>query len=224
MRMIIASEATRWPRRAFFLWKAEMNYKFVKEFLELKEQVKSMSTAQTQTQQDLATLKSDYEAFKKLITDGVTALLAQITNLQGQIVADPAIDQGIKDLSTEIMTDTTTFKNQIAPPVVVPPPVVGPAFQLAFASAPVGGPAGMPLAAVKVNVNDSTGALVTTDISTVSIAVDNGGFTGDSILLVAAVGGVATFSNLNLAMAGTYVLTASDGTLTPAVAAPISIV
>ena len=64
-------------------------------------------------------------------------------------------------------------------------------------------------------VEDAFGNVVTSDNSSVTIAVASGpgGFTGGSTISVAAVNGVATFSNLVLNTAGSYTLSVSDGGL-----------
>ncbi len=92
------------------------------------------------------------------------------------------------------------------------------ATMLAFAQQPSTGTAGQGLANIKIDVEDSTGAVVKMDTSTVTISVATGpgGFASGSTTSVAAVKGVATFNNLTLDTAGTYTLTVTDGTLTGA--------
>ncbi len=99
------------------------------------------------------------------------------------------------------------------------------ATMLAFAQQPSTGTAGQGLANIKINVEDSTGAVVKTDTSTVTISVASGpgGFATGSTTSVAAVKGVATFNNLILDTAGTYTLTVTDGTLTSATSTNIVI-
>src|SRR6202035_3473551 len=65
---------------------------------------------------------------------------------------------------------------------------------------------------------DVLGNVATSNTSTVTIAVATGpgGFAGGSTTSVAAVSGVATFSNLLLDTAGTYTLKVTDGALTSA--------
>ena len=72
--------------------------------------------------------------------------------------------------------------------------------------------------ALNIAIEDRFGNLVAVDTSLVTMAVQSGPgkFTGDSTIQVAATNGVASFSNLFLGAAGTYSLTATDGTLTPA--------
>jgi hypothetical protein len=88
------------------------------------------------------------------------------------------------------------------------------------------GTAGQALSpSVQVAVEDAFGNVVTSDTSTVAIAVASGpgGFTGGSTISVAAVKGVATFSNLVLNQAGSYTLSASDGSLAGAVSITITL-
>jgi hypothetical protein len=90
------------------------------------------------------------------------------------------------------------------------------ASQLVLQQAPTTGTPGQPLSpSVKVALEDAFGNVVTSDTSTVTIAVASGpgGFAAGSTTSVAAVSGVATFSNLILGTAGTYTLKATDGTL-----------
>ena len=90
------------------------------------------------------------------------------------------------------------------------------ASQLVLQQSPTSGTPGQALSpSVKVAVEDAFGNVVTSDKSTVTIAVASGpgGFAAGSTTSVAAVSGVATFSNLILGLAGTYTLKATDGTL-----------
>jgi uncharacterized delta-60 repeat protein len=97
--------------------------------------------------------------------------------------------------------------------------------KLAFATQPLGGATSATLAAVKVNVENSSGTLVPGDTSTVTLAIASGpvGAVLGGTVSVAAVGGVATFSNLTLGMAGTYTLTATDGAYTAATSTSFTI-
>ena len=72
-----------------------------------------------------------------------------------------------------------------------------------------------------VAVEDQFGNLVSTDSSSVTLTLSAGGaLTGGATTVSAnASGGVATFSNLTLATAGTFTLTATDGTLGSALSA-----
>jgi uncharacterized delta-60 repeat protein len=85
--------------------------------------------------------------------------------------------------------------------------------KLAFAAQPQGTTTSTTLAAVKVNVENSSGVLLTGDTSTVTLAIASGptGAALGGTASQAAVGGIATFSNLSFATAGTYTLTATDG-------------
>ncbi len=99
------------------------------------------------------------------------------------------------------------------------------ATKLVFATTPTTGTAGTTLGSVKVDIESSTGAIVTTNTSTVTIAVASGpgGFTTASTTSVAAVSGVATFSKLALDTAGTYTFQVTDGSLTGATSGNITV-
>ncbi len=92
----------------------------------------------------------------------------------------------------------------------------GAASQLVFSTQPVSTTGGATMSAVVVQVQDANGNVVTTDTRNIvmSIGTNPGGGTLSGTLTVAAVNGVATFSNLSIDKAGTgYTLTAT-GTLT----------
>ncbi len=68
-----------------------------------------------------------------------------------------------------------------------------------------------------MKVEDALGNVVTTDTSTVTLTLSSGTFEGgSSTATVAASGGVATFGGLKIDAAGSYTLSATDGSLTPA--------
>lgn len=89
----------------------------------------------------------------------------------------------------------------------------GSADQLAIVQQPGSTSAHSIISSVIVDVEDSGGSVVTTDSSNVTISVASGPGTLGGTLTVAAVDGVATFSNLSLNTAGTYTLGAADGSL-----------
>lgn len=94
---------------------------------------------------------------------------------------------------------------------------------------PAGAAAGLPFATQPVvRVLDAENNLVTAFSGTVTLAIKPGtGRTGavlSGTASISAVGGIATFSNLSLNLAGTgYVLTAASGTLTPADSTPFAV-
>lgn len=92
--------------------------------------------------------------------------------------------------------------------------------KLAFSVQPVNTGSGAIIApAVKVTIQDTNGNPVTSAINTITMAIANNPASGtlSGTLTVAAVGGVATFSNLSLNNAGTgYTLRATSGSLTAA--------
>jgi hypothetical protein len=91
---------------------------------------------------------------------------------------------------------------------------------------PATGTAGVALSpAVTVAVEDKFGNIVTTNNSTVTLTLSGGAkfSTGSSTASVAAVNGIATFSNLIIITAGTFTMAASDGTLTKATSGSVVI-
>ena len=92
--------------------------------------------------------------------------------------------------------------------------------QLAFTHPPTGATAGSVIngsTGVQVAVEDSGGTTVNTDSSVVTLTLSGGSFaSGGNTTSVAAVNGVAKFSNLVINAAGSYTLNASDGALTGA--------
>ena len=106
-------------------------------------------------------------------------------------------------------------------------PAAGPAAKLAFTTPPSDSTAGAAFGTQPVvAVQDANGNTVTTDTSSVTLALANnpGGGTLSGTTTVAAVNGVATFSGLSIDKAGTgYTLAASDGTLTGATSSAFDI-
>ena len=100
------------------------------------------------------------------------------------------------------------------------------ATHLSITQEPTAGTAGQALGtALLVAVQNSSGNTVTSDSSTVTVSVASGpgGFASGSTTSVAAINGVATFSNLLFNTAGTYTLSVSDGSLTGATTATITV-
>jgi hypothetical protein len=101
------------------------------------------------------------------------------------------------------------------------------ASQLVFTTQPSNAQAGASISpAVQVSVEDAFGNVVTTNSSTVTVAIGTNPSSGtlSGTLMVAAVNGVASFSDLSINKAGTgYTLTAADGALTGATSNPFNI-
>ncbi len=70
--------------------------------------------------------------------------------------------------------------------------------------------------AVTVDIEDQFGNLLTSNTSTVTLAVNTGQGLLSGNTAVSATGGIATFGNLSLQNSGTYTLKATDGSLAPA--------
>jgi hypothetical protein len=91
------------------------------------------------------------------------------------------------------------------------------ATKLAFSVQPSNVTAGVAVSpSIVVDVENSSGNLVTTDSSNVTLSIGSGPGALSGTVTVAASGGVATFNNIKLDTAGNYTLTASDGSLTSA--------
>jgi hypothetical protein len=119
-------------------------------------------------------------------------------------------------------TDTTTGDAGAEVGITVTP---AGASQLAFVQQPSTATAGQAISpAVVVDVEDAYGNLVSSNSSTVTVTLSSGTFAGGSATVSAtASGGVATFSALTIDKASSYTLTATDGSLAPAVSAHFSV-
>jgi phosphoribosylcarboxyaminoimidazole (NCAIR) mutase len=98
--------------------------------------------------------------------------------------------------------------------------------KLSFTQSPGDTTAGVAFASQpKVTVQDQYGNTVTSDTSSVTIAVTGGAATlsGCAANPTAATAGVATFGGCTITTAGTYTLTATDGSLTSAVSGSFTI-
>ena len=105
---------------------------------------------------------------------------------------------------------------------------VGPAAKLAFTQTPTGGVLGVAFATQpRVTVQDAGGNTVTTDTSSVTLAIGTnpgGGTLTCTSNPVTASAGVATFAGCKISKAGNgYTLTATDGTLTSATSATFNV-
>ena len=76
---------------------------------------------------------------------------------------------------------------------------------------------------ITIDVEDQFGNIVTTDSSIVTLAVASGPGSLTGTVTVAASGGIATFGNVKLDTAGSYTLTASDGSLTSATSSSFAV-
>jgi RHS repeat-associated protein len=97
----------------------------------------------------------------------------------------------------------------------------GAAAKLVFSTEPANGTAGTPLASVILQVQDGNGNVVTGSSASITISSTAAGVGGATT--VAAVNGVATFSNLVFATAGSYTLTAASAGITSTTSTPFTI-
>jgi len=133
---------------------------------------------------------------------------------RAQVLLPSSLAAGKFYVSVSGSTSTgTTFASTNCSTVTVTSPV-GLASKLVFTTQPTNGTAGSPLAAVVVKVEDTNGNLVTGSTASITISSTPAGVGGTTT--VAAVGGIATFSNLVFSTAGSYTLTAASSGLTSA--------
>jgi uncharacterized repeat protein (TIGR03803 family) len=98
------------------------------------------------------------------------------------------------------------------------------ASKLAFAQQPTNVTAGSTISpAVTVDIEDQFGNIITSNTSSVTLSVASGPGTLSGTLTVAAVAGVATFSNLSTTTAGSYTIKAADGSLTAATSSSFTV-
>ena len=89
------------------------------------------------------------------------------------------------------------------------------ASQLAFNQQPTDVTAGVAISpSITIDVEDQYGNIVTGDSSSVTLSVNTGPGSIGGTDTIAASSGVATFNNVKLDMAGSYTLSAADGSLT----------
>lgn len=142
---------------------------------------------------------------------------------------------GAPQLLTVSVTNAsgTTYANTFAVqnPIFPTPTQVqtGPAYKLVFVTQPAGAKAGVNFTTQPIVwVEDSNGNLVTTDLSSVKLAITGGTGTSGASLSNTCSGvetsGVVKFSNCSIDKSGTgYTLTATDGALYPAVSTPFDV-
>jgi hypothetical protein len=108
------------------------------------------------------------------------------------------------------LTPATSSSFSIDPIVLVPT-------QLAFVQQPTAVLTNTAIAPpITVDVEDAAGAIVTTNTSPITLAIASGptGATLGGTVTESAVDGVATFSDITISSAGSFTLTATDGSLT----------
>jgi uncharacterized repeat protein (TIGR03803 family) len=97
--------------------------------------------------------------------------------------------------------------------------------KLSFANQPVSATAGSALSSIQVNIEQNSSNISAGDSSIVTLSIQSGpvGAALGGTTSVAAVNGVATFTNLSLSIPGDYTLLATDGALSPATSNPFTI-
>jgi hypothetical protein len=125
-----------------------------------------------------------------------------VTGLTGLGTAS-SVSPGFRTATPATFTGHVRFDNFAVDP---PPPA-----KLAYLQQPTSGTAGAPLGPFVVAVEDIAGHTVSTDASTVTLTLSHGTFAnGATTVSATAVDGVATFNNLVINAAGSYVLRATD--------------
>jgi hypothetical protein len=173
---------------------------------------------------DLVTTNESANNLSVLLGNGDGTFQAQKTFPTGQYPISLAVadfnGDGAPDLAVSNMDSGTVsillnhnlFTGQV---YTIDPPA-----QLAFTQPPGSATAGKtinPGTGVQVAVEDSSGTTLGIDSSVVTLTLSGGTFAdGGTTESVAAVNGVATFSNLVINAVGDYTLTASDDALTGA--------
>lgn len=103
---------------------------------------------------------------------------------------------------------------------------IGAASQLVVGNQPTATPAGVVMNPFTIEVQDQNGNLVTTATDSIAVVIDTNptGGTLSGSVIVSAIGGIATFSNLSIDIAGTgYTLRTFTGSLTVATTNSIDI-
>ena len=155
------------------------------------------------------------------------ALVSGLTHPNGIAVSgsDLFVTDSVNDVVGEYATNGSTVNASLVSGLSVPGGIgigssqtVEAVPHLAFPQPPAGTTAGGVLGPITVDVEDSNGNVLSGDNSNVSIALGIGpsGAMLGGTTTVAAINGVATFSDLTIPAAGNYTLAATDGTDTPA--------
>jgi hypothetical protein len=165
-------------------------------------------------------------------TSTVTLTLSHGTFANGQSMVSAQAVNGIATFTNLVINSAGSYilkatdTNPNLDPGYAPFTInIGPAATVAFVQQPTGAGAGATITpAVTVAVQDAGGNTVLGNTSTVTLTLSSNTFAGGSSTVTAnAVNGVATFGSLVINSAGTYTLTASDGTLTTAISSSFTI-
>jgi hypothetical protein len=157
----------------------------------------------------ISDLSSDYGSGETYLGDLTTDSSGNFSGILNDVTGVTADSFGLTGTATDMNGNTSEFgANEL---------VTGPATRLVYSIQPGDATAGVADSpSIVVNVEDASGNIVTGDSSNVTLSVASGPGSANGTLTVAARGGVATFSNVILDTAGSYTLTASDGSLSSA--------
>ena len=176
------------------------------------------------------------DAFGNVVTSNTSTVTIAVASGPGGLASGSttsvAAASGVATFSNLILDTTGTYTVKVTDGSLTSGTsgniVVGAAAasKLVFQQTPTTGTAGQALSpSITAAVEDAFGNVVTSNTSTVTVAVASGpgGLTSGSTASVAAAGGVATFSNLVLDTSGSYTLSLSDSGLTGATTGTISV-
>lgn len=165
-------------------------------------------------------------------TSGMQVNPALVSGLSGPIgIAVSGSDLFVVNAGNGTVGEYTTSGTQVNPSLIsglvgtLQLAVVGTSTNLAISQQPVSTTTTGTIGPISVEIDDSSGNLLTSDNSNVTLTIASGptGAALGGTTTVAAVAGVATFSGLSISTAGTYTLTASDGSDTPATSSSFTI-
>ena len=153
----------------------------------------------------------------------VTLTLSSGTFAGGSSTATTAAVDGVATFPSLTIDTPGTYTLSATDGTLVASPasnsfvISGPgAAKVVFGQQPTNATAGVAISpAVTVKVVDALGNLITNNSSLVTVTLSGGTFAGGlATEIAAAVNGIATFASLKIDAAGTYTLSATDGTLT----------
>jgi hypothetical protein len=192
--------------------------------------------AKTTAGKAIAPVNVDIEdAFGNLVTTSTAKITAALASGVGTLKGTLAVTAkaGVATFSNLLLTKAGNYTLKVTGTSLTASTsgsfmvTAADAAMLVIAAAPKTGAVGVALTpALKVSVEDAFGNVVITDKSTVTVAKHagpSGGILSGTDTAIAVMG-VASFSNLKLGKAGVYTLEVTDGKLTDAVSASISVV
>ena len=167
-----------------------------------------------------------------VVANDSSSVTVALTNSAGAVLGGTLTEPAVNGIATftgltvsATGTYTLTATDGLLSSAVSGSFTIAPAQQLAFTQQPNSASVGLAIfPPVAVSVENSTGGVVASDTSSVTLALTNSaGAVLGGTLTEAAVNGVATFGDITVSAPGTYTLTATDGTLGSAVSSSFTI-